>query len=133
MAEILIRAKGHWKDGMKQADYNALSAEEKIVYDSRTQIGDIIVVRPDGWVWGSSEGLPDFVRVTVTGMTVEEAKQYEDSINEDYQDNGETRSRMIRFRKFRLKPTWVSAIIGQGGTYTIAKNVVVNYLEQKVL
>ena len=134
MAEILIRAKGHWKDGIKKADYNALSEEEKIAYDARTQLGDIIVVRPDGWVWGSAEGLPDFVRVTVTGMTVEEAKQYEDSINEQYTDaQGNPSTRMLRFRKFFLKPTWVNTIISQGGTYTIDKETVVDYIEQKVL
>ena len=133
MAEVLIRAKGHWKDGMKPNVYNALSEEEKIAYDARTQLGDIIVVRPDGWVWGSAEGLPDFVQVTVTGMTVEEAKQYEDSINEQYEENGETKSRMLRFRKFFLKPTWVDTIISHGGTYTIDKETVVDYIEQKVL
>jgi hypothetical protein len=133
MCEALIRAKTHWKDAWNQATVNALSTEEKQQYDARTQLGDIIVIRPDGWEWGSAECLPDFVLVKIPDMTVEEAKQYEESINEEYTVDGQVRTRMLRFRKWFLKPTWVNTIISQGGVYTISKATVVNYIEAKVL
>ncbi len=41
--------------------------------------GDPVVVMPDGHVWGASEGLPAFWRVTVTGMTVEQGRAYLDA------------------------------------------------------
>lgn len=34
--------------------------------------GDVIVAKPDGHVWGSSEGLPKFYQIDVTGAQVED-------------------------------------------------------------
>ena len=130
MCEALIRAKGHWKDAWNQAKVNSLDTSERQSYDARTQLGDIVVIRPDGWEWGREEGLPNFVLVKIPDMTVEEAKQYEDSI----MDNTDPEhSKLLRFRKWYLKPTWVNTIISQGGVYTISKATVVNYIEAKVL
>jgi len=134
MAEILVRAKTHWKDAWKQADINKLSAAEKEQYDARTQLGDIVVVRPDGWVWGSAECLPDFVIVKIPDMTVEEAKQYENSINELYTDaQGHEQIRLLRFREWRVPSNWMSTIISQGGIFTISKVQVTTYIERKIL
>ena len=176
MAECLIRAKGHWKDSWTPAQVNKLSIAEKEQYDARTQLGDIVVIRPDGWEWGREECLPNFILVKIPDMTVEEAKQYEDSIMgigeydwsiriakekwDSAQDKtalfpeiefkttpsiiSETadeyvigaivfRSKMFRFRKHFLKPTWVNTIISQGGVYTINKATVINYIEAKVI
>ncbi len=79
-AELLVRAKPHWKDSWSQQYVNSLSAAEKEQYDTRTQREDIIVVRPDGWVWGSEECLPNFVVIKIPGMSYETAKQYEGSL-----------------------------------------------------
>ena len=35
-----------------------------------------VSVRPDGFVWGAAERPPKFLVVRLTGMTVEQAKQY---------------------------------------------------------
>lgn len=78
--EFLIKAKPHWKDSWTQEQVDALSPEAKKEYDSRSQVGDIIVVRPDGWEWGNEECLPNFIIVKVPDMTMEEAKQYEESL-----------------------------------------------------
>ena len=133
MCEALIRAKGHWKDAWNNPTVNALSTSERQSYDARTQLGDIVVIRPDGWVWGREEGLPNFVLVKIPDMTVEEAKQYENSITEEYEIDGRTQRRLLRFREYFLKPSWVNTIISQGGVYTINKSVVTNYVEKKVL
>jgi len=39
-------------------------------YDARVRKGDIVVIRPDGWQWGSSECLPTFHVVKVAGQEV---------------------------------------------------------------
>lgn len=38
--------------------------------------GDIVVIRPDGHVWGREETLPMFYQVDVSGLTVEAATLY---------------------------------------------------------
>ena len=130
MCEALIRAKIHWKDEWNQAKVNSLTTEEKAQYDARTQLGDVVVIRPDGWVWGREEGLPNFVLVKIPNMTVGEAKQYEEAIMDTTDPE---HPKLLRFRKFYLKPSWVNTIISQGGVYTINKSIVTNYIEQKVL
>lgn len=76
-AEFLVRAKGHWKDEWTQQQVNALSTQDRKTYEARSQREDIVVVRPDGWQWGSKECLPDFVVIKVPGMTMAAASQYE--------------------------------------------------------
>ena len=128
MAELLVRAKGHWKDSWNPSVINKLSVSEKESFDARTQLGDIVIVKPDGWRWGKAECLPDFVIVKIPDMTVEEAKQYEDSIMET---TGET-TKMLRFREWKVPDNWMSTIISQGG-FTISKAQVVTYIERKIL
>ena len=134
MAEFLIRAKGHWKDEWNQTKVDGLTPRERDSYNARLQLGDIIVIMPDGWKWGKAECLPDFVLVKIPDMTVEEARQYVVSITEQYYDeHNNLLERTLRCKKWFLKPTWVSTIISQGGVFTISKDQVVNYIEQKVL
>lgn len=38
--------------------------------------GDVVVVQPDGWSWGTLEALPRFVLVKVPGATVAQVEQY---------------------------------------------------------
>lgn len=76
-AELLVRAKGHWLDG---ADTSKMTEQELASYNARSQKGDIIVVRPDGWEWGSSECPPNFVVVKLKGVAVEDVKKYEEQL-----------------------------------------------------
>lgn len=67
MAEFLVFAQGHhWMD-----DSPAAAATCQKSYDARMKVGDIVVVRPDGWSWGKRECLPDFLIVKVPGLTVD--------------------------------------------------------------
>jgi hypothetical protein len=66
---------------------SAMSAELLIQavdspFEDGAKKGDIIVVRPDGWVWGTSECLPQYVVVKMAGVTEEYAKKYEESLTE---------------------------------------------------
>ncbi len=48
--------------------------------------GDIVVVFPDGHIWGKNEGPPKFGIVQLTGITVEQAKIYLQSETEIIKD-----------------------------------------------
>ena len=68
MAELLVKAKPHWKDSWNQTKINSLSENEKRHYNARSQIGDIIVVKQDGWNWGKEERLPNFIVIKISNF-----------------------------------------------------------------
>lgn len=74
MAELLVSAKKHWMDDLSIEEVEKMTSTNKESYDARSQIGDIIVVKPDGWVWGREECLPTFIVVKLPGVTIEEVE-----------------------------------------------------------
>jgi hypothetical protein len=66
MAELLIRA----------ANNNTTHANAEIEFSGAYKRGDIVVVKPDGWQWGSAEGLPIFVKVKIPGLAVNTAESW---------------------------------------------------------
>lgn len=51
--------------------------DPNIYLDSKlTKRGDVIVVRPDGWLWGIEERTAPFWRIIKSSMSVEEAQAY---------------------------------------------------------
>lgn len=55
-------------------------AIEVLIFAQGAKKGHIIYERQSPWKWGSKEGIPDFIRVTVTGaVTLEQARAYRDS------------------------------------------------------
>jgi hypothetical protein len=106
MAELLVRAQKHWMDDFTQKQVDAMTPEEKRSYEARSQIGDVIVVRPDGWKWGSCECPPEYVIVKVPGMSEADAKFYEESLYEDVEDkDGKVDRQLLRIRKHSLPKT----------------------------
>jgi hypothetical protein len=73
MAEILIKAKSHWMENVDRSswDQNKLSK-----YARRTSVGSPIVVKPDGWNWGSKEGPPGFIVLKIPGVSVPDVSRY---------------------------------------------------------
>ena len=103
MAELLVRAKPHWMDSLTQAEVDAMKPEQKDSYNARTQIGDIIVVRPDGWQWGKEENLPNFVVIKLPNISIEQVKKYEETLSEQFTDtNGRLLTRLLKHRKYQL-------------------------------
>ena len=100
-AELLIQAKPHWKDEFTQKQVDKMSVNDKRIYEARSQVGDVIAVRPDGWEWGKEEGLPNYIVVKVPDIKYEDAKKYEEPfINEDNPDDVYLkRKRKHRFNK----------------------------------
>ena len=109
MAELLIRAIGHWRDN---EDTSKMSEQELVSWNARSQKGDIIVVRPDGWKWGNCECLPDFIVVKVKG-TMEENKHLEEPLMEtkvDPTDELKNTSVMIKHRKNAITKESVDSV-----------------------
>ncbi len=63
MAEILIKLTSYT---------NPDPTQDAWVYKS----GDPVLVMPDGWAWGTSEGLPDFTKLRITDKTVAEVTAF---------------------------------------------------------
>ncbi|MCP4126928.1 MAG: hypothetical protein GY753_07690 [Gammaproteobacteria bacterium] len=74
MAELLIKA----------VDYAHADPEKDRC--GAYKRGDVVVVMPDGHVWGGAEGLPKFLRVSLPGVTVAEFQHTAGSDCETAQD-----------------------------------------------
>jgi hypothetical protein len=98
MAELLVRAMGHELDKLSSADVEKMDAKTKAQYEARTQKGDVIVVKPDGWQWGKCECLPEYIIVKVAG-TEAENKYLEESLIEYKFDADWNRDMPVLLRK----------------------------------
>lgn len=116
MAELLIRASGHWLDSKTPEEVNAMSERDRDGYNARTQIGDIICVRPDGWEWGKEECLPTFIVVRLPQYNVDDAKHFEYTLAEEHTDaQGRLTHRLLKRRKYRIPENIILnyAILGE--------------------
>lgn len=111
MAEFLIKAR------------NATHADP--VKDARGcyKRGDIVVVMPDGHLWGSKEGLPDFVIVKVPGVDHERARKY-------------LAQEPVLRRRFRIRvddvPLTIRNQLRDTGQVTVTWTQVRGYLRDKI-
>jgi len=133
MVEFLIKAKDHWMDSLTEKEVENLSKEEKEGYDARSQKGDVIVVKPDGWKWGKSECLPDFIIVKVPGMNMKDAKKYEDPLLEEVIDiNNVMSHRILKRRKYFFNKTEVDSCVSSlNNSLELTKNVVLTKITEK--
>jgi hypothetical protein len=94
---------------------------ELLVLAKGDRLGDIIVVRPDGWVWGKEESLPSFWVVKVKEKDVsyleqsdtvrqEVTKQVEYPIREFVEKKREVRMRNLSLSKNVLNKNLLSSI-----------------------
>lgn len=101
MAEFLIRA---------QASKN----------EKASQVGDIIVVRPDGHEWGKCECLPEYIVVKVPDIKVEDVKKFEERLTEV--DELTSVQTILKRRKYQIPTTTVQAMATLGNSVvTISK------------
>jgi len=111
--EALVRAKPHWIDSVSTT---TLPTSMLDTYQTRLQIGDIMVIRPDGWEWGRAECLPNFIVVKVPSVTMEQAKKYEDILYETVDGFARVKKR----RRYRIDPEYVQSLVDSGtGEVTI--------------
>ena len=115
MAELLVRASGHWLDSKTQGEVDAMPQGERDSYNARTQIGDIICVRSDGWTWGKEECLPTFIVARLPQYSVEDAQHFEQTLSETYTDaHGHPAQRLLKRRKYRVPPNIVQQYVALG-------------------
>ena len=96
--------------------------------------GDIVVVMPDGHMWGTSETLPDFVVVKVPGVDHERAQQL---IESEVEIDPETGERIpVRRRRWNIKvddvPLAVRKALRNNGEVTVTWNQVRNFVQNKL-
>jgi hypothetical protein len=66
--------------------------------------GDVVVVMPDGHVWGRQEGPPTFCVVKVPGLSVEDARKYtEPQVEQRMTNLAGLQPTMVTRRLHRLK------------------------------
>jgi len=91
MAELLIRAKSSSNP-------------------SATEVGDIIVVRSDGWEWGRCECPPEYIIVKLPNIKEADIKYYEDSL----MDNTDPKNPiMLKRAKYAVDTTIVNTCISE--------------------
>lgn len=123
-AEFLIRAKGSWNDGISTA---GMTADQLRSYNARSRKGDVVVVMPDGHVWGSEECLPDFIIVKVPSVSVETAQTYIQAV---YEETGQRR--MLKRRRFRIPEKYINTVIKSGGVATFTNTQLISRIEDKL-
>ena len=93
MAELLVRA-------------------ESSINPSASEVGDIIVVRPDGFVWGSLECLPEYLQVKLPQISYDDIKHFELSLL----DTTGPHMRLVKRRKWHIPSSWVAQKVALGET-----------------
>lgn len=101
MCEFLIKAQEPWNNDDPEAP------------DSRARLGDIVVVRPDGWPWGREECLPRFVVVKVPTLSVESGEVFVQRLEDA------SHQVMLKYRRYQLSTADVATAIAAGGVVTL--------------
>lgn len=127
MAEFLIQAKQNWMDSLSPGDVNKLSPVQRQAYDARSQKGDIVIVKPDGWQWGNEERLPNYIVVKVPSISIEEA------LSKTGRWDLHSGSTYTLYRKYRfsIPASYVDTVIAGGGTITVIRSVVLAQITDK--
>lgn len=126
-AEILIRAQNHW---METADTTGWSQEQLDMKGRALAKGCPVVIMPDGWVWGSKEGLPDFIIVklvradTSNHVTVEQIKQYTEGLSDQNQ-------KKLKRRRYKLPEVLVDSVANYyGGIVTLTPQKLLQVIKE---
>ncbi len=104
--EIAIRAKTHWMDTVNTMGWSQNQLDEKARV---TQKGSPILLRPDGFIWGSAEKLPDYIIIKLPGVSKSQVKKY---VNRLYGSDSIT---VIKERPFKIPEVWVDSIANYYG------------------
>ena len=106
MSEILIKACEPYNNA------------EPTAPSERSRLGDIIVVRPDGHVWGKEECLPRFIVVKITNLSYDDAKHLEESlmVDDGLDEHGIMKKKMAKVRKWQVPSSYMTNAINAGNS-----------------
>lgn len=123
--EALVRATGHYRDNISTAGF---TTEEWYEWNARSQKGDIIAVRPDGWKWQRLECLPDYVVVKIPAVPHSETiEHYCDTLEDP------TTKKLLKRRKFRVPENIVNGWVNAGNSVvTITSANSANFINKLV-
>lgn len=123
MAEFLVKAKPNWRDNTPANVIAKMTVDEKKHFAMRHQEGDIIAVRPDGWVWGKKEGLPDFIIVKVPSLSYQEALDYKKDVEENVD--------IVKHSRFRINKGRIQQAVNTNNGIIELKSNEMDNLEDK--
>jgi len=115
MCELLIQAKGHWMDDFTQEQIDALDDSKKASRNARIQLGDIVVIKPNGWVWGREETLPNYYIIKVPNISVEEAEYATQSLMDNTDPEKPV---MLKKRKYQIPQQIINQLNNNDGVIT---------------
>lgn len=125
MAELLIKA--------VDATHDDPEKDQRGCYKR----GDIVVVRPDGWGWGTQEVIPPasgglFVVVKITDVTPAQIRRWvKNNWSDDIEGNSDTRRRRVRI-DVHLLPVGVRNTLNNTGTYSTTWSAIRQYVRNKL-
>lgn len=127
-AEILIRAQNHW---METADTTGWSQDRLDKKHRATTKGCPIVIKPDGWIWGSSEGLPDFILLKLAWADTTRAPITPMQIKYYIEGLQDSTGRMLKRRRFRIPGVLVDSVANYyGGVITLTPAKLLNVIKE---
>ena len=88
---------------MVDADKTGWKVEEVAKADRQYKTGDIVQVFPDGKLSDYAHAGGKFYVIRVTGLSYETALKYMAQHNEDITIDGETQTRMVKRRIYRIR------------------------------
>ena len=105
------------------------------IHATGCQKGDVLIVRPNGHIWGTAETLPTYIQVSVPDMPYAEAKVYEEPLMEDdgVDAEGNPKQKMLRLRKHYIPTTEVETAKLSSGTLTKTRIQNISSVQQKSL
>lgn len=110
MAEFLIYNKVHWMSKLSQQEVEAYIKKYPkflVKYDARSQMGDVVEVRPDGYWTGPKAKVyrkDTFLVVTVPELSFKDAEQYGKPLCDE--DNKVLRKRRYNFSSLTDKQSF---------------------------
>ena len=120
MCELLIKAR------------NAQHADPEKDRRGCYKVGHIVVVQNDGHEWGAKEGLPNFVKVKIPGLSADVVRDLIDEQRED--DSGNDTGGIFRRRRWRVRVADIPATIRNTllttGEVTVTRAQIRNYVSR---
>ena len=136
MAEFLIKAEGNkWMEALAKESWTTKKLTQE-QFDARSEIGDIVVVRSDGYPWGKCECPPQYVVIKVPKMDWEKAKAvlekglYETRII----DSREVEQQVLRKKHlYQVPSTLVDLAVKEKGVLEIKEEEMIAYISKRSL
>lgn len=115
-AEILIRAKAHY---LETADTTGWTQEQLDIKHQVTTKGSPIVIKPDGWNWGSAECPPSFILLKLPGIQISQILKYREGLIDStqmifiYHEDGsiDTTYGLLKKRRFKVPAILVDSVL----------------------